>query len=70
MESIRREYQTIIEKNLEANRKSAWETRDWLLHSSVAYHGRCVRTLQIPKVLPHGDCPLSGNLFPSLTPFS
>lgn len=55
MESIRREYQTIIEKNLEANRKAAWETRDWLLHSSVAYHGRCVRTLQIPKVFTHRE---------------
>lgn len=50
MESIRREYQTIIEENFEENREAAWKTRDYLLHSSVAYHGRCVRTLQIPKV--------------------
>ena len=50
MESIRREYQTIIEENFEENREAAWKTRDYLLRSSVAYHGRCVRTLQIPKV--------------------
>ena len=50
MESIRREYQTIIEENFEENRAAAWRTREYLLHSSVAYHGRCVRTLQIPKV--------------------
>ena len=50
MESIRKEYQTIIEANLEENRAAAWKTREYLLHSSVAYHGRCVRTLQIPKV--------------------
>ena len=50
MKSIHREYQTIIQQNFEKNRAAAWETRDYLLHSSVAYHGRCVRTLQIPKV--------------------
>ena len=50
MESIRKEYQTIIEANLEENRAAAWKTREYLLHSFVAYHGRCVRTLQIPKV--------------------
>ena len=55
METIRREYQTIIEEHWEENRKSAWETREWLQHSSVAYHGRCVRTLQIPKVFTRRD---------------
>lgn len=55
MESIRKEYQTIIEETFEENRRAAWETRDWLLHSSVAYHGRCVRTLQIPKVFTHRE---------------
>ena len=55
METIRREYQTIIEEHWEENRKAAWETREWLQHSSVAYHGRCVRTLQIPKVFTRRD---------------
>ena len=50
MESIRRQYQQIIEENFEENYQAALKTKDYLEHSSVAYHGRCVRTLQIPKV--------------------
>ena len=46
------------EKNIRRSLKQIWKrtgrppgkTREYLLHSSVAYHGRCVRTLQIPKV--------------------
>ena len=50
METIRKQYQQIIEENFEENRSAAFRTRDYLEHSSVAYHGRCVRTLQIPKI--------------------
>jgi hypothetical protein len=50
MENIRRQYQKSIEENLEENRAAAFRTKDYLEHSSVAYHGRCVRTLQIPKI--------------------
>ena len=70
METIRREYQTIIEEHWEENRKAAWETREWLQHSSVAYHGRCVRTLQIPKVFTRRDIRRFQESSPSLTAFS
>ena len=50
MEAIREQYQKLIEKNFEKNRSAAFHTKDYLEHSSVAYHGRCVRTLQIPKI--------------------
>lgn len=50
MKTIRDEYQAYIEKHFEENRASALEVKDYLEHSSVAYHGRCVHTLHIPKV--------------------
>ena len=51
MENVNRQYQQIIRDHFPENREAAWRTKDYLEHSSVAYHGRCVRTLQIPKVL-------------------
>lgn len=50
MKTIRDEYQAYIEEHFEENRASALEVKDYLEHSSVAYHGRCVHTLHIPKV--------------------
>lgn len=50
MKKIREEYQSYIEANFEENRASALAVKDYLEHSSVAYHGRCVHTLHIPKV--------------------
>lgn len=51
MKEIREEYQKITEENFEENRKSALEVKEYLEHSSVAYHGRCVHTLHIPKII-------------------
>lgn len=51
MKEIREEYQKLIEENMEGNRTSALAVKDYLEHSSVAYHGRCVHTLHIPKIL-------------------
>lgn len=50
MKVIRDAYKTYIEEHLEESRKSALEVKDYLEHSSVAYHGRCVHTLHIPKI--------------------
>ena len=50
MKEIRHQYETLIKQNFEANRKNALEIKNYLEHSSVAYHGRCVHTLHIPKV--------------------
>ncbi|MCI5649753.1 MAG: hypothetical protein MR332_10050 [Fusicatenibacter sp.] len=48
--TIRMEYQKEIEERYEENRTSAFAVKDYLEHSSVAYHGRCVHTLHIPKI--------------------
>lgn len=50
MRKIYREYETYIRDNYEQNREAADTVRNYLEHSSVAYHGRCVHTLHIPKV--------------------
>ena len=51
MKEIREAYQKKIEENYEANKASGLAVKDYLEHSSVAYHGRCVHTLHIPKIL-------------------
>lgn len=50
MKAIQEEYQSYISEHFEENRASALAVRDYLEHSSVAYHGRCVHTLHVPKV--------------------
>lgn len=50
MKNILSQYQEEIKANLEENQSSALKIKDYLEHSSVAYHGRCVHTLHIPKV--------------------
>lgn len=50
MKAIQEEYQSYILDHFEENRASALAVKDYLEHSSVAYHGRCVHTLHIPKV--------------------
>lgn len=50
MKEITREYKKLIEENFEYNRQAGLKVKDYLEHSSVAYHGRCVHTLHIPKI--------------------
>jgi len=50
MKTILNQYKAEIETNFEENKASALKIKDYLEHSSVAYHGRCVHTLHIPKV--------------------
>lgn len=50
MKEIRNEYKTYILEHFQENRDSALAVKDYLEHSSVAYHGRCVHTLHIPKI--------------------
>lgn len=45
-----REYETYIREHFEESRASGLAVKDYLEHSTVAYHGRCVHTLHIPKV--------------------
>lgn len=51
MREIREAYQKEIEKHYEKNKVSALAVTEYLEHSSAAYHGRCVQTLHIPKIL-------------------
>lgn len=50
MKKILSEYQKEITQHYDENKTSALAVKDYLEHSSVAYHGRCVHTLHIPKV--------------------
>ncbi|HEY9574727.1 MAG TPA: circularly permuted type 2 ATP-grasp protein [Lachnospiraceae bacterium] len=50
MKKITDEFIEVIKEDFEENRKSAWQVKDYLEHSTVAYHGRCVFTLHVPKV--------------------
>lgn len=50
MKTIRNEYESYIKEHFDENRTSALAVKDYLEHSSVAYHGRCVHTLHIPKI--------------------
>ncbi|MGI6006324.1 MAG: glutathionylspermidine synthase family protein [Ruminococcus sp.] len=50
MKTIADEYRREIREHFEENRKAALEIKNYLEHSSVAYHGRCVHTLHVPKV--------------------
>ena len=50
MKKLLAKYKEEITNNVEANIESALVIKDYLEHSSVAYHGRCVHTLHIPKV--------------------
>ena len=50
MKTILNEYRQEIENHFEENREAALKVKDYLEHSSVAYHGRCVHTLHIPKI--------------------
>lgn len=50
MISFNEEYEQYIKEHFEESRESGLKVRDYLEHSTVAYHGRCVHTLHIPKV--------------------
>ncbi|MGI6011737.1 MAG: hypothetical protein ACOX8H_09625 [Ruminococcus sp.] len=50
MKQIADEYRQEIRDHFEENREAALEIKNYLEHSSVAYHGRCVHTLHVPKV--------------------
>lgn len=50
MNTILQNYQNEISQQYAENKASALAVKDYLEHSSVAYHGRCVHTLHIPKI--------------------
>ena len=55
MNNITEEYKKKIEEKFQENQQSAYDIKNYLEHSSVAYHGRCVFTLHIPKVFTAGQ---------------
>ncbi len=49
------EYQSLIKEDREADYLSARETFQYIQNSTAKYHGRCVRTLYIPKIFREAD---------------
>ena len=47
---LEEEYRKIVEKDLEAHAESAQEISRSIENSTAKYHGRCVRTLYMPKL--------------------
>ena len=52
---INAEYQSLIKEDREADYLSAQETFQYIQNSTAKYHGRCVRTLYIPKIFREAD---------------
>lgn len=55
MKQIYKEYLDYIKSNYDSTKKAALNEMAYLRTSPVAYHGRCVYTLQIPKVFTKAD---------------
>ncbi len=52
---INEEYQSLIKEEREADYASAQEAFQYIQNSTAKYHGRCVRTLYIPKIFREAD---------------
>lgn len=47
---LEREYRAIVEKDLKKHGESAKKIGEYIRNSTAQYHGRCVRTLYMPKL--------------------
>ena len=52
---INKEYRSIIQEDREEDYLSAQEAFQYIQNSTAKYHGRCVRTLYIPKIFREAD---------------
>ena len=50
IKDLAQEYRSIVEKDLVGHGASAKEISNYIQNSTAKYHGRCVRTLYIPKL--------------------
>ena len=50
IKDLAKEYRSIVEKELVGHGASAKEISNYIQNSTAKYHGRCVRTLYIPKL--------------------
>lgn len=55
MREIEKEYIKDIESNREAHYESGQVALDYITNSTAKYHGRCVRTLYVPKIFTRDD---------------
>ena len=55
MRDIEKEYIQDIENNRKAHYESGQEALDYITNSTAKYHGRCVRTLYVPKMFEGQD---------------
>ena len=52
---LNKEYRSFIKEDREADYQSAQEAFQYIQNSTAKYHGRCVRTLYIPKMFREAD---------------
>lgn len=48
------EYIEITKQDIEAHERTAKEANEYIRNSTAQYHGRCVKALYVPKILPDG----------------
>ena len=63
---LEQEYREIVEKDLKAHAASAKEISRYIENSTAKYHGRCVRTLYIPKLFTAKEVELFEELIQTL----
>lgn len=63
---LQEEYKQIIQKDLEAHGISAQNIKSYIENSTAKYHGRCVRTLYMPKLFREQDVHLFEELIKTL----
>lgn len=63
---LEQEYRRIVEQALKAHGESARGISEYIQNSTAKYHGRCVRTLYIPKLFTMDEVHLFENLIKTL----
>ncbi len=58
LKQLNEQYKSLIDADREADYVSAREAFDYIQNSTAKYHGRCVRTLYIPKIFREKDIAL------------
>ena len=66
LRKLEKEYREIVEKDLQAHAVCAEKIRDYIKNSTAQYHGRCVRTLYIPKLFTLDEVELFEKLIKTL----
>ena len=63
---IYNEYVDIVRSDMPQAKKSAQDMLDYILNSTAKYHGRCVKSLHVPKLITDEEVELFKNLVTTL----